>query len=57
MSQQLTCENCGTQLALNRWRIAQAEVFCPNDQCSEFVQAFWIERTTAVSAWMLRLIR
>lgn len=39
-----SCVECGHDLIVNRWKIRTVEVFCGNEECNNFVQAFWTER-------------
>lgn len=38
------CRSCGDALVVDRVRISRFEVFCANEECGRFVQAFWIDK-------------
>lgn len=39
-----TCKACSSRLKVDVVRISELKVFCPNSDCVEWVQGFWIER-------------
>jgi hypothetical protein len=40
----MTCGKCGAELQVNALKIKEQQVFCPNEECIDFVKLFWVER-------------
>lgn len=41
-----SCEVCGEDyLTYNTYKVYEVELFCGNDQCSAFVQTFWVKKS------------
>ena len=40
----LECQECGSELKVDRMMVYKMMVFCPDPDCPEFVDGFWVEK-------------
>lgn len=38
------CEECGEDMEEDNRTLGSVKIFCPNEDCSEFVRSFWRDR-------------
>ena len=38
------CETCGADMEEDARMIERVKIFCPNEDCPEFVRCFWMDR-------------